>query len=211
MQKSVLGTFGFILRSFIRRMIPTPKCNVIVRLGLLALACLLLIFISLPAKAVEEEFQNDSGTGNSSPLVVVESSVSDCGILQLAFDFAKGESGNLPVGTHYLFYPVDNRSFVFASGSGLTLSSGTFTADECRVLTFVFSSGDSWATPTMTISQAQDFSYSPSNTIVFSDLGDYPRLSERREGDYQHAEVIVACVAFLVLGFNALRRSFYGG
>lgn len=108
-------------------------------------------------------------------------------------------ASKLPYGVHYVYYREGQYDYCLAYSSDLVYENGRFTADSATVVTYsTYTSGGGQAH--FTVSEERNFSLSPGNYLVWSDLGDYPTLYERGGEDYAKT----ACVILASFGIYYL-------
>lgn len=121
-----------------------------------------------------------------------------------------GVVSKLPVGDHYVYWRDGQYSYVLAHSRELVYEGGRFTAPQVQLVTYYTYTGSSGQA---TYSQSTDsnFTLSPGNFLVWSDLGDYPQLETGKgERDYVQAAVFALAVFFVFGRFTALWRSIRG-
>lgn len=116
-----------------------------------------------------------------------------------------GVVSKLPYGDHYVYWRSGQYTYMLAHGRGLVYEGGRFSAPEVQfVQYYTYTGGSTQAT----YSQSTDsnFTLSPGNYLVYSDLGDYPELETgRREREY----VQTACIGIAVMLLLSVLRTFW--
>lgn len=115
-----------------------------------------------------------------------------------------GVVSKLPYGVHYVYYREGQYRYCLAYADSLELSGSEFTAPSATVVSYT--TGSSYqGQATWNVSTESNFTLDAENYLVWSDLGDYPELTERREGDYAQ----LACVMLASFGLYYLFRSLW--
>lgn len=121
-----------------------------------------------------------------------------------------GVVSKLPLGEHYVYWRDGQYTYMLAHSRELVYENGRFTAPQVDLVTYYTYTG---STRQATYSQSSDsnFTLSPGNYLVWSDLGDYPQL-ETGKGvrDYAQTAVFALAVFFILGRFSALWRSIRG-
>lgn len=101
----------------------------------------------------------------------------------------RGVVYTLPYGQHYVYFRTGQYDYRLAYSKDLSLSGTTFTGTNVTLITYntYYTSGSQ---PTYTYSSQSSFSLSAGNYLVYSDLGYYPALTDRRIGDYAQASCV---------------------
>lgn len=119
--------------------------------------------------------------------------------------------GYLPYGVHYVVYSPGSSEIDLVYSRELVFDNGRFSGEGCTSLQLSFDPvSKDFNDYGLTILRDGSFSLQPGSVLVFSDLGDYPKIIDRREGDYQHVETIIAAAAMLLLCYRALVGAFFG-
>lgn len=191
------------------------------RLCLTLLTASLLLF---PARAVEleygvldpEELYEEEGL----PDVEEDTdSVEDSGILPFSANISgsygvgssnlslfSGVAGKLGLGVHYVYYRSGQYSYVIAYSREITWNGTRFTAPSVETLTYYSYSG-SGSQPTWTHSTETGWYVQPNNYLVYSDIGPYPQLIERRGSDYELAALCGMASFALFALWRSMRRA----
>ena len=121
-----------------------------------------------------------------------------------------GVTSKLPFGEHYVYWRSGQYSYMLAHSRELVYENGRFRSPSVQLVTYYTYSGGS-SQPTWSQSTDSNFSLSPGNYLVWSDLGDYPQL-ETGKGvrDYAEATVFALAVFFVLGRFSAFWRSIRG-
>lgn len=166
----------------------------------------------VPALATEGGQSGDNDNmGNQSgvdPYIVTVQYISE---ISLARDVFGPASATLPFGVHYLCYSPSQGQINFVFGRNIALENGEFYSEDCTLQALTFDSdGEHFLDYSLASSHPLAFSYTPGERLVFSDLGDYPALYYRKEGDYQYAECVIAAIASILLLYRGIVGAFYG-
>lgn len=103
-----------------------------------------------------------------------------------------GLAGKLPAGTHYAYYRSGQYEYTFVYSEDLQVDGDTFTADSAVVAVLDTESGYQ-SPPTWSTYETTDIRFSANGNLIYSDLGDYPDLIERREVQYAELTVVILC------------------
>lgn len=95
-------------------------------------------------------------------------------------------------GYHYVFYRSGQYEYTCVYSEDLALAGGTFTAESAKVAV-LDNSGSYSSPPTWNVYEETDIRISAADSLVYSDLGDYPDLIERREVQYAELTVVILC------------------
>ncbi len=112
-------------------------------------------------------------------------------------------AASLPLGAHYVFYRADRYRYNLVYSEDLTLSGSRFSASEVQIIQYdTYNSDNSLSRYSET-----SFSVSSGTAMVYSDLGDYPRLYE----GVTHREIsaLLLLVAGGIIGAFVLRLFSY--
>lgn len=166
------------------------------------------------AEVVEEEFDV--------PVVLSEDSVGD--IAAAVAEYAAADGYNLgtsynsifsgiaykvPYGQNYVYWRDDQYSYKLAYGD-LILSGTEFTSEgDVTVIDYTTTSGYN-SVYSYTVSTESDFSLSAGSALVYSDLGPYPELYDRRGAKFDAVVGYAVVVAFVWTLFGNLRKAAFG-
>lgn len=117
-----------------------------------------------------------------------------------------GLVSKVPWGQHYVYWRDGQYSYRFAYGD-LELTGTTFKGNGSVTIVTYSTTGGSGSYYTWTSSKDSAFVLSANNRLVYSDLGDYPGLSDREVMRYvQTTALVVSGIAIFFL-FDRLRRA----
>lgn len=109
----------------------------------------------------------------------------------------------LPYGVHYVYWRESQYVYTIAYGRALELSGSVFKGSDITLVSYNTYTGGS-SQSTWTRSMQGSFTLSVGNYLVWSDLGDYPQLVERRTGDYAQTCCVILCSFALYYLFHHL-------
>lgn len=115
-----------------------------------------------------------------------------------------GLVSKVPFNQHYVYWRDGQYSYRFAYGD-LELSGTTFTGDV-TIVTYA-STGGSNAYYTWSTVKDSSFTLKAGNRLVYSDLGDYPGLSDREVMRYAQVTALLVAGGLIFILFDRLRRS----
>lgn len=120
-----------------------------------------------------------------------------------------GVAQKIPFGQNYVYWRDDQYSYKLAYGK-LSQQGAIFTADEpVTILTYTTSSGYN-SVYSYTESVDNDFYLNAGNALVYSDLGSYPDIFNRREMKFNVFVGYFCAIAFVWMLFSNLRKSAFG-
>lgn len=122
------------------------------------------VYLVDPPAEAEEGIEVYSNHGTAYPGTI------STAIYQYFHDLA----ASLPLGCHYVVYRADRYRYDLVFSSSLTLSGSTFSAPEVQVVRYDTYNSDN----TLTRYSETSFSVSAGSAMIYSDLGDYPRIFE---------------------------------
>lgn len=99
-------------------------------------------------------------------------------------------ASKLSYGVHYVYYREGQYNYCLAYSSDLVYEDGVFSSETATVVTYNTYSGSS-GQASFSVSTERNFTLSPGNYLVWSDLGDYPTLYERGGEDYAKTACII--------------------
>lgn len=112
-----------------------------------------------------------------------------------------GVAQKLSYGQHYVYWRESQYVYRLAYGQTLTFNGSTFTGSDIRIVSYnTYTSSGSQTTFTVTVDTA--FTLSPGSYLVWSDLGDYPCLYDRRGVDYAKTACVILCSIVLYYLFH---------
>lgn len=119
-------------------------------------------------------------------------------------DIFRGVVYNLPYGQHYVYFRDGQYNYRIAYSRDMELTGHNFYGSDVTVVTYntYYTSGGQ---PTFTTSHQSAFSLSAGDYLVYSDLGDYPALTDRGVKDYAQTACIGLAVIFLFSILSRLR------
>lgn len=126
----------------------------------------------------------------TSPLAVVNG---DYGIGTSNTAIFSGVVSGLPLGVNYVYWREGRYEFSLAFGPDLALSGTTFSGSDVSVVTYNTYERDGQQ-PTFTSRVESNFTLDAHSWLVWSNLGDYPRL-ERRYERYEGITCLMLCIA----------------
>lgn len=166
----------------------------------------------LPYDGPEEVIEDVSdGVGDGGIMPLSSHSISgNYGVGSTNTAIMAGVTSKLPYGEHYVYWRSGQYSYMLAHSRDLVYENGRFSAPSARLVTYYTYTGSS-SQPTWSQSTDSNFSLSPGNYLVWSDLADYPQL-ETGKGvrDYVQAAVFALAVFFVLGRLSALWRSIRG-
>lgn len=122
-----------------------------------------------------------------------------------------GLAAKVPFGNHYVYWRDDQNSYKFAYGD-LSLSGTSFTGSGAvTICSYYGISSTGYNTVyRWDVSTDNNFSLNAGDMLVYSDLGDYPGLTEREVIKYEAVTAFTVFSAVLFCLFDRLRRSCFG-
>lgn len=90
------------------------------------------------------------------------------------YQYFRDLAASLPLGSHYVFYRADRYRYDLAYSKSLTLSGSTWSSPEVQIVRYDTYNSDN----TLTRYSESSFSVGAGSAMVYSDLGEYPRLFE---------------------------------
>ncbi len=126
----------------------------------------------------------------TSPLAVVNG---DYGIGTSNTAIFSGVVSGLPLGVNYVYWRESRYEFCLAYGHNLALSGTTFSGSDVSVVTYNTYERDG-SQPTFTSRVEPNFTLNANSWLVWSNLGNYPRL-ERRYERYEGITCLMLCIA----------------
>lgn len=108
---------------------------------------------------------------------------------------------------HYVYFRPDQYRYIFAYGDSLRNNDSIFTGTDIHVVVYNtnFPTGGQ---PSLTSHVEDSFLLSASSNLVYSDIGDYPALVDRRSSDYSQASCVILASFLLLFIFFRIRSSF---
>lgn len=128
----------------------------------------------------------------TSPLAAVNG---DYGVGTSNTAIFSGVVSGLPLGVNYVYWREGRYEFCLAYGYNLALSGTTFSGSDVSVVTYNTYERDGQQ-PTFTSRVEPNFTLSANSWLVWSNLGNYPRL-ERRYERYEGLTCLMLCIASL--------------
>ncbi len=120
-----------------------------------------------------------------------------------------GVAQKIPFHQHYVYWRDDRYSYKMAYGD-ISLNGHSFTsADSVTVVTYNTNS-DYNGIYTFATSIESNFSLNAGSALVYSDLGSYPDIFNRREMKYNVFTSYMCGIAFCWMLFSNLRKSAFG-
>lgn len=104
-----------------------------------------------------------------------------------------GVVSGLPLGVNYVYWREGRYDYCLAYGRDLALSGTTFRGSDVSVVTYDTYAPDGQQ-PTFTSRVEPNFTLNANSWLVWSNLGDYPRL-ERRYERYEGLTCLMLCIA----------------
>ena len=126
----------------------------------------------------------------TSPLAAVDG---DYGIGTSNTAIFSGVVSGLPLGVNYVYWREGRYEFCLAYGHDLALSGTTFSGTDVSVVAYNTYERDGQQ-PTFTSRVESNFTLNANSWLVWSNLGDYPRL-ERRYERYEGLTCLMLCIA----------------
>ena len=99
-------------------------------------------------------------------------------------------ASKLPYGTHYVYWREGQYTYCFAYSGTISFENGRFFGQDVTVITYETNNSYN-SQATFTTAQESNFTLSPGNYLVWSDLGNYPTLYERGGEDYAKTACII--------------------
>lgn len=128
---------------------------------------------------------------------------SDYGVGTTNVTLFTGFVHDLDFGEHYLYWRNSRYEYCMAISSSLVCNGSLFTASDAVVITY--STNTAYAGQAILSRQSvSGFSLDAGNYLVYSDLGNYPRLTERRSQDYAKTACVILCSFMLYYSFHHL-------
>ena len=126
----------------------------------------------------------------TSPLAVING---DYGVGSSNTAIFSGVVSGLPLGVNYVYWRGGRYEYCLAYGPDLALSGTTFSGSDVSVVTYNTYAPDGQQA-TFTSRVEPDFTLNANSWLVWSNLGDYPRL-ERRYERYEGLTCLMLCIA----------------
>lgn len=120
-----------------------------------------------------------------------------------------GIAQKVPFGQHYVYWRDDRYSYKLAYGN-ISLSGNVFTASDSVTVVTYNTNSDYNNTYTFTSNTESNFSLRAGNALVYSDLGSYPDIFNRREMKFNVFTSYFCGIAFCWMLFSNLRKSAFG-
>lgn len=124
------------------------------------------------------------------PLAVIDS---DFGVGTSNTAIFSGIVSGLPFGVNYVYWREGRYEYCLAYGRDLALSGTTFGGSNVSVVTYNTYTYDGQQA-TLTSRVESDFTLNTNSWLVWSNLGDYPRL-ERRYERFEGLTCLMLCIA----------------
>lgn len=124
------------------------------------------------------------------PLAVIDS---DYGVGTSNTAIFSGVVSGLPLGVNYVYWREGRYEYCLAYGRDLALSGTTFGGSDVSVVTYNTNTYDGQQA-TFTSRVEPDFTLNTHSWLVWSNLGDYPRL-ERRYERFEGLTCLMLCIA----------------
>ena len=118
-----------------------------------------------------------------------------------------GLVSKVPYGEHYVYWRNGQSSYMFAFGD-LSLEGDLFTGSgDVTIITYSNSGTNMNNNYTWSVSTDRNFSLDGNDRLVYSDLGNYPALTERRLQEYAALTAYTVFGAMLFCLFDRLRSA----